>query len=102
MDTFNEGVQAKATDKSKHMKEILEKTFPSAVARSNVQYERVLLKRNAITNIRVWNNTTKTVLHDGWVLLNEKGIYKCVDQKCETVTDAVVDYKEVDDKCFVK
>lgn len=102
METTNEGKTVKAHDKSKHIKEMLEKSFPKAVEKSEVQYERVLLKRNAITNIRLWNNTSKTVLHDGWVLMTEKGIFKCTDEKCTSAPESLVDYKNVDEMCRVK
>jgi hypothetical protein len=62
----------------------------------------VLLKRNSITNVRIWNNATKTTIHDGWVLLTEKGIHKCIDEKCANVSELFIDYKNVDDNCRVK
>jgi len=37
MNTSNEGVLAKASDKSKHLKTMLEKSFPKAVEKSDVQ-----------------------------------------------------------------
>lgn len=37
MDTQTDGVESKAVTKSKDMKDLLEKSFPSAVARSDVQ-----------------------------------------------------------------
>jgi hypothetical protein len=103
MDTTNEGKVIKGTDKEQHLKSLVEKTFPNAVAKSDkVQYERTLLKDGAITNVRIWNNSTKTVLHDGWVKLADTKVVKCQDQECKTTSDTLVDYSQIDDMCYMK
>lgn len=51
----------------------------------------MLLKRNAVTNVRVWNNSTKTILHDGWVMMTENGVYKCADEKCNPAPEQLID-----------